>query len=35
MKVYHFNEYFQTVEYNAKNLPDGRVYQNMVSNYLT
>jgi hypothetical protein len=29
-KVYHFNEYFRTSEYNVKDLPDGRVYRNLV-----
>lgn len=30
MQVYHFNEYFRTSEYNVKDLPDGRVYRNLV-----
>eukprot|EP00243_Klebsormidium_subtile_P004171 TRINITY_DN17968_c0_g1_i1.p2 TRINITY_DN17968_c0_g1~~TRINITY_DN17968_c0_g1_i1.p2 ORF type:complete len:160 (-),score=46.13 TRINITY_DN17968_c0_g1_i1:283-762(-) len=29
-KVYHFNEYFRTTEYSFKDLPDGRMYRNMV-----
>lgn len=28
--MYHFNEYFRTSEYNVKDLPDGRVYRNLV-----
>lgn len=29
-QVYHFDKFFRTTEYECKELPDGRIYRNMV-----